>query len=306
MLGIISRGALVILSMLLFSLPVMAAGKPMDFNLPSVDGGYIKLSDFRGRVVVLDFFATWCRPCKESMPHLDALRKKYGHKGLSVIGFDVDEPAGKVKPFLIRLGVEFPVVLGSLQEARRFAPVKGLPSTVVIDPKGRVVRHFVGKTPPPVLLAAISPYLGKKAPPPPSAAQIKRRKKNDKRFGRIWVLHNEKVGDLPGVSFYVEADVTDLSVERGLWLELNLQAQKRNFSGDLLPINKPKQLYKRIDDSLKTGFKLFITCDQFPEISDGEGVYRSWFTLVNSKQQRVEKSGELIVSGLPCRTERAW
>jgi thiol-disulfide isomerase/thioredoxin len=305
MLRFIIRGALVMVAVFLLTNGSMAAGRPMDFNLPSMDGGYLKLSDFRGRVVVLDFFATWCRPCKESMPHLDALHNKYHSKGLSVIGFDVDEPLSKVKPFILKMGLNFPVVLGSLAEARRFAPVKGLPSTVIIDPKGRVVRHFVGKTPPPALLAAVSPYLSSKAPPAPTFAKFKRRKKNDKRFGRIWVMTNEKVGNLAGVSFYVEADVTDLSVERGLWLELNLQAEKRNISGSLFPISKPKQLYKRINDSLKTGFKLFIPCDQFPELAE-RGVYRSWFTLVNAKRERVEKSGEMIVTHLPCPPARTW
>ena len=296
----VRRGVLAILTALFFCLPAHAASKPMDFDLPSVDGGYFKLSDFRGRVVILDFFATWCRPCRESIPHLQALQKKFGSRGLSVILFDVDEPLEKVKPFVLKNGIEFPVVMGSLREARRFAPVRGLPSTVVIDPKGRVVHSFVGKTPMPVLQAAIHRYLGKRAPPPPIIAKVKRRQKGDKRFGRIWVMKNQKVGDLPGVSFYVEADVTDLSVERGLWLELNLQPHRMNFSGEMLPVSQPKQLYRRIDDSLQNGFKVFIACDQFPEIPNGKGAYRSWFVLLDSKQKRVEKSADMIVESPPC------
>jgi thiol-disulfide isomerase/thioredoxin len=295
----IIRGALLVVLLLLTVGTVSAADKVMEFNLPSLDGGYLKLSDFRGRVVILDFFATWCRPCKQSMPYLDDLRKKNESKGLSVIGFDVDETAAKVKPFIAQLGVRFPVVLGSLKEARRFAPIKGLPSAVVIDPKGRVVRYFVGKTPPQLLLAAASPYLSKKAPPPPSAAKIKRRKKSDKRFGHVWVMNHEKIGSLPGVSFYVEADVTDLMVERGLWLELNLQAEKRNISGSVFPVGKVKQLYKRINNPLQTGFKLFVTCDQFPNYADAGG-FRTWFTIVDYKRKKVEESQDTIISNLPC------
>jgi len=87
-----------------------------DFQLPTVMAGDLRLSDFRGRVVLLDFLASWCRPCKDAIPHLNQLQRDHGAKGLSVIGYSVDTGGlHAMKPFVVRNGVEFPVVLGTIQ-----------------------------------------------------------------------------------------------------------------------------------------------------------------------------------------------
>ena len=129
---------------LLISSQALAKGKPIDFTLPTAFESQVKLSDFRGRVVVLDFMASWCRPCLQAIPHLNQIDKEYKDRGLSVIGFDVDEPASKVRTMVARYKINFPVVLGSLKKARSFAPITGLPTTVILDPEGRVVARYVG------------------------------------------------------------------------------------------------------------------------------------------------------------------
>jgi peroxiredoxin len=99
--------------------------------------------------VVLDFWATWCKPCLASLPELEALHRRYGARGLTVIGVSVDGPRNfpKVRPFAQRLGLTFPIVLdedGSLQQ--RFQ-VRAVPTSVLIAPDGRIVRVTPGWRP---------------------------------------------------------------------------------------------------------------------------------------------------------------
>lgn len=259
-----------------------------DFQLPTVMAGDLRLSDFRGRVVLLDFLASWCRPCKDAIPHLNQLQREYGAKGLSVIGYSVDTGGlHAMKPFVVRNGVEFPVVLGGMEQARRLGQVKVLPTTLVIDPQGRVVERFEGFVGEDRLLAAIKPYLGNGAPPPPVTAEVKLRKVHEKRFTSVHISDNHELGGQRGLAVYVRADVADLAPEQGVWLELKLK------SAD----GAVKSLYQRVDDTTNNRHILFVACDQLP--GSAEADYSAQLTILGAGLKPVETSEEVRFSR-PC------
>jgi len=253
-----------------------------DFQLPTVMAGDLRLSDFRGRVVLLDFLASWCRPCKDAIPHLNQLQREYGAKGLSVIGYSVDTGGlHAMKPFVVRNGVEFPVVLGSMDQARRLGQVKVLPTTLIIDPQGRVVERFEGFVSEDRLLAAAKPYLGNGAPPAPATAQVKLRKSHEKRFTSVHVSDNHELGGQRGVAVYVRADVADLAPEQGVWLELKLKSAG----------GASKNLYQRVDDTTKNRHILFVACDQLP--GPNEADFSAQLTILGAGLKPVETSEEV-------------
>jgi len=125
--------------------------KAPDFSLPSTNGKTVKLSDFRGKIVILDFWATWCPPCRRGIPDLISLKKKYGSKGLEVIGISVDEFTRNTKyrviPFMKQIGINYPVVYGNMQVIRAFGGIQSIPTTFVINKKGEIIASFVGLRP---------------------------------------------------------------------------------------------------------------------------------------------------------------
>jgi peroxiredoxin len=289
---------------LFYGAHTVRAEQPVNFNLPTVDGGYLQLSDFRGRLVVLEFFATWCRPCKTAMPKLDKLHQRYKDRGVSVIAYSVDEGGKKkVKPFVARLGVNFPVVLGSLAQARRMDPVRYLPTTILIDPKGKIVRRMVGGASMSSLENAVLAYMPKGAPSPPASAKVDRRQEGESRFMRVWAQDNQILQGYRGVYFHVMADVADLPAEQGIWLKLSVRPEAKAGSG-LAPVGEAKPLYQRIDDSSRSHHILFVRCEQFPPAPLG-GIYRVWVTILDHNQKPVEKSGEFIMSNPGCHTAQA-
>ncbi len=115
------------------------------FTVRTLDGKVVKLSDFRGRPVVLDFWATWCAPCKASMPHLTDLQKRYDKQGLVVIGLSVDDgSAQKVRQFADKLGVGFRLAMADDKVLDSYGPIRAIPTTFFINRKGEVVRRVVG------------------------------------------------------------------------------------------------------------------------------------------------------------------
>jgi len=115
------------------------------FSVRDLEGRTIRLHDLRGRPVVLDFWATWCAPCRVSMPELDALQERYAEQGLVVLGLSLDEddtPA--VKRFVERLGVRFRIALANEKMLAQYGPIRSAPTTVFINRRGQVVRRVVG------------------------------------------------------------------------------------------------------------------------------------------------------------------
>jgi thiol-disulfide isomerase/thioredoxin len=115
------------------------------FTLKTFDGKWVRLSELKGRPVVLDFWATWCRPCRASMPHLDELQKRYGSQGLVVIGLSVDEGSqAEVRRFAQSLGVTFRLGMANDHVLDDYGPIRFVPTTFFIDRTGRMVRRVRG------------------------------------------------------------------------------------------------------------------------------------------------------------------
>jgi peroxiredoxin len=124
------------------SLPASAsltpsAGAP-DFTLPSLDGPNLRLAEQRGRVVMINFWATWCGPCRVEMPHLSRLYDKYRDAGFTVLAVNIDEEPRKAAALAKQLGMRFPVLLDTDKKVSRLYDLSTMPSTVLVDRDGRV------------------------------------------------------------------------------------------------------------------------------------------------------------------------
>lgn len=116
-----------------------------DFELPTLDGRKVKLSDFRGHAVLLNFWATWCSPCKIEMPWFVDAQKQYGKDGLVVLGVAMDDTASaKIAEFAHEMGVNYPVLLGTDKVSDDYGDVRALPTTFYIDRNGMIVAKTVG------------------------------------------------------------------------------------------------------------------------------------------------------------------
>jgi thiol-disulfide isomerase/thioredoxin len=116
-----------------------------DWELTDLNGKLVKLSDFRGHVLIADFWATWCAACRIEIPQFVELQKRYGNKGLTVIGVSLDEQGPEVvKKFAKRFGVNYPIVIGNEKVAQVYGGIDALPTTFVIDRKGRIVSRHIG------------------------------------------------------------------------------------------------------------------------------------------------------------------
>lgn len=115
------------------------------FNVKTLEGRAVRLADYRGKPVVLDFWATWCGPCRASMPHLNDMQNRFGKQGLVVIGLSVDENGSPpVKRFVDRMGVRFTIAMASERMLDDYGPIRSIPTTFFINRQGDVVRRVVG------------------------------------------------------------------------------------------------------------------------------------------------------------------
>jgi cytochrome c biogenesis protein CcmG, thiol:disulfide interchange protein DsbE len=129
-----------------------------DFALKTSDGTDIRLSDLRGKVVLLNFWATWCPPCKAEMPDLDALYREYGSAhDFVVLGVDMEENAQEVRDFASRGHISFPLLLddNGLVSAQLYA-VRSLPTSMIIDREGRIRDAWIGQIAKKAMLARLS------------------------------------------------------------------------------------------------------------------------------------------------------
>jgi cytochrome c biogenesis protein CcmG/thiol:disulfide interchange protein DsbE len=121
-----------------------------DFSLTDLAGNKLRLSDYHGRVVLLDFWATWCDPCKREIPHFVEMQSRYGPQGLQVIGISMDDDVKLAREFQGQFKMNYPVAMGSAHLASQYGGILGLPITFVIDRRGRIVSRHVGATDPSV------------------------------------------------------------------------------------------------------------------------------------------------------------
>jgi thiol-disulfide isomerase/thioredoxin len=116
-----------------------------DFELKSLDGQNVKLSDFHGKAVLLNFWATWCGPCKIEMPWFVELQKQYGSKGLQIVGIAMDDSSSQdIQNFVKEMGVNYPVLLGKEAVGQAYGGVDVLPTTFFIDRDGKIVAREFG------------------------------------------------------------------------------------------------------------------------------------------------------------------
>ena len=131
-----------------------------EWQLRDLTGRSVKLSDFKGKVVILDFWATWCPPCRKEIPGFIDLQKKYVDKGLVVVGVSLDEQgAAIVQPFVKQLGMTYPVVIGDGQVVAAYGGIEAIPTTFIIDRQGKVVTGHQGYADPAAFEADIKPLL---------------------------------------------------------------------------------------------------------------------------------------------------
>ncbi|MBI2468114.1 MAG: TlpA family protein disulfide reductase [Candidatus Rokubacteria bacterium] len=135
-----------------------------DFTAPAPGGGQVSLASYRGKVVFLNFWATWCPPCLVEMPAMERLHGRLRDKGFVVLAISLDADEGAVPPFLKEHGFTFPVGLDSRQRVAALYGVLALPSTFLLDRKGRVVAQALGprEWDGPAALAVIDTLLGQR------------------------------------------------------------------------------------------------------------------------------------------------
>jgi peroxiredoxin len=116
-----------------------AVGSPApDFTLRVLDGPNLRLQEQRGKVVLVNFWATWCGPCRKEMPHLNRIADKYRSSGLVLLGINVDDDARNAADLAAKLGVKFPVLFDTDKKVSKLYDLNSMPSTLVIDRNGRV------------------------------------------------------------------------------------------------------------------------------------------------------------------------
>lgn len=115
-----------------------------DFTRTDFAGKRVHLADYRGKLVLLNFWASWCGPCLEEMPRLSAWQRRYGAVGLQIIGVSMDDAAAPAKRLLVRRPVAYPVVLGDAKLGETYGGVLGLPLTFLIDRRGHIVARYRG------------------------------------------------------------------------------------------------------------------------------------------------------------------
>ena len=126
--------------------PANAKPANLNFTLKDVDGNDVKLASLKGKVVLLDFWATWCGPCKIEIPWFVEFQNKYGKDGLQVVGVSVDDTQAKLKPYVTQMKMNYMVLQGldhdDIQDA--YGPLFGIPVTVVISRDGKVCTKHTG------------------------------------------------------------------------------------------------------------------------------------------------------------------
>jgi thiol-disulfide isomerase/thioredoxin len=169
-----------------------------DFKLTALDGKPITLAALQGKVVLLNFWATWCGPCRAEIPDLVALQERYQGR-LQIIGLNVDDEEADIKQYVQETGINYPVAMTSNEVRIQFGGIPALPTSFVLDTEGRVVQKHVGLWNPAVYETEIRALLGM-----PIMAKVETFE--DK--GEVFLSHADRATELPGV------DISKLTPEQ--------------------------------------------------------------------------------------------
>lgn len=146
----ISKMGLRLCAVMIWSLASVCSGaqaeKAPDFMLDDLQGGTFRLSDQSGKIVILDFWATWCPPCEEAVPHLNELQETYGSQGLQIVGISLDRRGARVvKPFAKRHKIKYKVLVGDYDKVvEDYGGIIGIPTMFIIDRNGNIVAKYIG------------------------------------------------------------------------------------------------------------------------------------------------------------------
>lgn len=140
--------------------PQALIGKPAaSFTVPGANGGTGGVREYRGKIVVLNLWASWCPPCRAEMPDLQRLYGTYRGRGVVVLGVDQGESRRQAASFARSLGIEYPILLDRDQQYGRIYAALGLPTTAIVDRTGTVVDAFDGPLSYPQMAQALAPLL---------------------------------------------------------------------------------------------------------------------------------------------------
>lgn len=140
----------------------LAGQRAPSFPVPRLGGGSAGLDSYRGNVVVMNLWATWCPPCRAEMPDLQRLYGKYHSRGVVVLGVDQGESAERATEFAQSLRIHYPILIDQNQQYGRVYAALGMPTTIIVDRNGMVVRGFDGPLSYDQMVAAITPLSGAK------------------------------------------------------------------------------------------------------------------------------------------------
>ncbi len=122
------------------------SAKPGDALLTDLDGKHFRISDYRDKVVLVNFWAAWCAPCAEEIPQFVAMQNKYRDQGLQVVGVSVEDVESELRAFCVKNHVNYPVVPGDQTVADSLGGVLGLPTTILIGKDGVIYKKYSGAT----------------------------------------------------------------------------------------------------------------------------------------------------------------
>lgn len=142
-----------IFSLALFLLSACSQGSAVEigqeapeFSLTDINGKTVSLSDFKGKAVILDFFASWCPPCRQEIPDFIELQKAYGDKGFAMIGVAL-ESAQAAKDFTVKALINYPVLVDDEKVSNSYGPIRSIPTTFILDKAGKIVKMYIGSRP---------------------------------------------------------------------------------------------------------------------------------------------------------------
>ncbi len=116
-----------------------------EFRIKDLEGREVRMSDLKGKVVLVNFWATWCKPCTLEIPWLIELQKKYGEKGFTVVGIAMDEEGAKVvAPYAHQAKINYPIWIGDEDVATKFGGILGIPTSFLVSKDGRIVERYLG------------------------------------------------------------------------------------------------------------------------------------------------------------------
>lgn len=141
------------------------------FSLTDITGRRLDLASYRGKVVLLDFWATWCGPCRQEIPRFVQMQEEYGPRGLQIVGISLDDSAEPVRRFYRELKMNYPVALGDAALAEKYGGVLGLPTAFLIGRDGRIRASHVGETDVTLIEKEIVELLDVSSPPPPAGVE---------------------------------------------------------------------------------------------------------------------------------------